>query len=206
MVLKVLADTRQVVKRGDPQRRQLVRRTDAGQQQQLGRIERPAGEDHLAVGQRALDLAVLLVFDPDRPPLFQQDAMGESPGLDFQVGPAPYRVQEAGGGRGAPAVVDGELGCGEPLGLGAVEIVEDLVAQRLGRLDQPERDHPVGPVARNAEFAARAMEGVLAAPVVLALLEVRQHLRVAPALHAELAPVVVVDRMAPRIHHAVHGR
>ncbi len=148
----------------------------------------------------------MLVFDPDRPALLQQHPAGERAGLDPQIGPVAHRVQEAGGGRGAAAVVHGELGRRETLGLRGMEIVEDLVAERPGRLDQPGSDHPVGRMPRDAELAAGAMEGVLAPPVVLAFLEVGQDLGVAPALEPELAPVVVIDGVAPRIHHAVHRR
>ena len=64
-----------------------------------------------------------------------------------------------------------------------------------------------GAVVLDLERAALAAHlGIAALHVVLGFPEVGQHVVVAPAFVAELAPVVVVDRMAPRIHHAVHGR
>ena len=56
---------------------------------------------------------------------------------------------------------------------------------------------------RHAQRTADAVEFVRAAFVVLGLLEERQHGIPVPALAAELAPVVVVGRIAAHIHHAV---
>ena len=71
------------------------------------------------------------------------------------------------------------------------------------RLDHRVDQRVHGAAVGHAERAADAVEGVLAALVVLRALEVRQHLVVAPALGAAGRPVVVVGAVAADVDHRV---
>ncbi len=206
VVLQVLADAGQVVQRLDPHSGQLVGRPHAREQQQLGRVEGPAAEDHLARGHGPPDFAVLPVLDADRPALLDQHPVAQRPDFHREIRPAEHRLQEPGRGRAPPALVHGELGGGETFRLGGVEVFEALEAERLGGLQQLGGDELVGIVPRDGQFALAPVIQALAPPVRLALLEVGQHLRVAPPREAELAPVVVVHGVAAGIHHPVHRR
>ena len=69
MVLEVLADAGQVVDDRDPEGSQLLGVADARQLEELGRVDRAAGEDHLAPKAR---------FGP-RPPAAVFDTHGAGP-------------------------------------------------------------------------------------------------------------------------------
>ena len=73
MVLQVLADPGQVDDERDAVRLQLRRRPDAGQLQELRRVDRPAGKDHLARRRANSLVAVAAVADADRPPALEDD-------------------------------------------------------------------------------------------------------------------------------------
>ena len=57
--------SRQVARKLGITRSELIRRADTGQQQQLRRVDRPAGEDY-AAGFCSQDLPPLAVFDTGR--------------------------------------------------------------------------------------------------------------------------------------------
>ena len=59
---------------------------DAGQHQQLRRLERAGRKDHLAPGANLLGLLALPVLDADRALALEQDAGGVRMGLDAQIG------------------------------------------------------------------------------------------------------------------------
>ena len=63
-----------------PSSAQLARRADARQHQQLRRVDRPAGEDHLAPARSAVTLAALDVIDADRAAPLDEDARGQRAG------------------------------------------------------------------------------------------------------------------------------
>ena len=88
-----------------PMRAQQLGRAEPGELQQLRRVERAAGQDHLAAGVRDARRAAVPVFDADRAPALEQDAAGQRVGLDRQIGPPPRLPQIADRGRPAPAVL-----------------------------------------------------------------------------------------------------
>ena len=60
----------------DSETAQLVCGADAGEQQELGRLDRPAADDHLALGPDLLDGAVVRELDAHAPPALEQRAAG----------------------------------------------------------------------------------------------------------------------------------
>src|SRR5205807_4083699 len=90
--------------------------------------------------------------------------------------------------------------------VGTVEVLDPLVAGLLAGLEEALVDLRWIGLVGDVERSAGAVEVVAAAFVVLGLLEERQYVVVAPALVAELAPVVVVPGVAAHIEHGVDRR
>ena len=67
VVLEVLADAGQVVDDRDAERQQLRRVADARELEELGRVDRAAGEDHLPAEDRSRPAARRVDLDADRP-------------------------------------------------------------------------------------------------------------------------------------------
>ncbi len=201
---QVLADALEIHDRADAVRDQLVRRPDAGQHQQLGRIERPAAEDHLALGADLTKLALLGDLDPHRAAGLNQDPGGQRLHLQRQVRATERRMQIGAIGAGAPAaLVDGHLALGEALGDRAGKVVGHVVAGVLGRLHQGVVQQQARVDGPDAQGPRAAVVLALAPPAGLHPLEVGQHVRIAPALAAHLPPGVVVVGVAAHVEHAV---
>ena len=90
-----------------------------------------------------------------------------------------------------------------PLVVAVVEVVPARDADLLGGVAKGLEDVPAQPLARDLPLAAGAVQRALAAEAVLGAAEVGQHVVPAPAGIAELAPVVVVRRLAAHVDHAV---
>ena len=69
------------------------RRPDAGDLQQLRRVDGAARHDHLALGAQELRLATLADIDADRAPALEDDARDERLRLDEQVLPSHRRPE-----------------------------------------------------------------------------------------------------------------
>ncbi|MNY20598.1 hypothetical protein D3C86_1540850 [compost metagenome] len=74
VIVEPSPDPRQIVHNLKPQIPQLGRRTDARQQQQLRRIDRPGGQQYLVSGMGLMNLTVLLVLDPNGALAVEQNA------------------------------------------------------------------------------------------------------------------------------------
>ena len=88
MVLQVLPDAGQMMHARDAVLAKRGAIADARQHQQLRRLERAGGDDHLAPRADLLGLLALPVFDADRALALEQDAGGVRAGLDAQIGAA----------------------------------------------------------------------------------------------------------------------
>ena len=84
VVLQVLADAREVVDDVDPERLELARVADAGELQQLRRVDRAAAEDHLA-GLDPLRPDPARDLDADRPRAVEEHAIHERAAAHVEV-------------------------------------------------------------------------------------------------------------------------
>ena len=174
-------------------------RADAGEQQELGRVEGTAREDHLP-GEDPLRAPPLGDLDADRPRALEDDLRHECPGPDLEVLPLAHdRVQVGPRGRQPPTPVDVAVERREPF----LAIPVDVLGQRIaGLLDALEE----GREQRVGRGAALQDQGpVVAAPRVvrrgrerrLHPLEVGQAMGVVPGRHAGIGgPPLEVERVA----------
>src|SRR5258708_6558024 len=85
MVLQVLPDAGQMMHGRDAVFRQRLAVADAGEHQELRRLERAGGYDHFAAGANLLPLMALDVLDPDRALALEQDSGGMRERFDTQI-------------------------------------------------------------------------------------------------------------------------
>ena len=205
MVLQVFAD-RQVRHHRNAHLVQMIGRSDARQHQQVRRVERARGKNDFLRGFRLHHHAVVLVFDARRARSLHGDAQRMRLDVDPQVAAAAYGLEEGIGGRRAAPVSDRVLAAPEAFAAGAVVVRRHGELRGLGGLDPGRKERIVGLGPFSAQWPVAAAVGALAADPCLAAFEVRQDLRIGPALRAVARPAVVIAAMAPRVGHHVHRR
>ena len=187
-----------------PQRAQQFGLADAGQLEQLRRVDRAAGDDHLARGPRLPLRPADGIAHADAALAFEDQRLGHRALLDHKVRPRARRVEIAIGRALAAALGDRHLRHADAfLGLAVLVGIEGQADALGGRDHLLQQRHLVARRVGDAQHAVAAAELVGAAVVALHALEDRQHVLVAPAAIAELRPVVVVLRLAADIDHAV---
>ena len=203
MIVEIVADARQVGDHRDAERAQMLGRPEPGQLQKLRRVECAAGDQDLGVGACRLGRAAGEIFDAGRLAPVEQDARRQRLRHHMQVGALARRLEIGRRGRGAHAAAHGGLVEARALLGRAVEIVVARIAALLRGLDEGLGERmPVAHVG-DAKRPARAVVVVGAALVVLGHAEVRQHVLMAPAGVAELAPMVEVLGLAADVDQAV---
>ena len=105
MVLQVPADAGQIVDDPDAVLLQMPGRADAGEHQELRRVDRPAAQDDFAAGAGGAQRIALAVFDAARAPAVQQQPGRQRVLRHGQVGAPcrPFQGRFQIGVRGAPA-------------------------------------------------------------------------------------------------------
>ena len=182
---------------------QQIRRTDAGELQQLRRIIRAAGNQNFLARPRGAHAAFLLVFDRPGAAALEHDALRQRRGLDAQIAAVPRRAQI--GPRRARPPPAPRRGLKQPGAfLGRAVEIRIVRNAGLGRgVDKGLRQRIGMPRIRHRQRPAGAMKFVGAALLVLRLLEIGQHVVKSPAGIAELAPAVVILMLAAHIEQAV---
>ena len=203
MVLKVCAHARLVEHRGDPQRAKCLCRADAGQLQEAGGTDGARGQDHLCPRR---DAAAIHHLDPHRPAAFDQQPPDRRAGAHGQVRPAPVRRQIGHRGGRPARVALGQLVIADAVLRLAVDVHVTRDAKCCGRLEIRLADRQRRDGLADAKGAALAVKAVLERVVILGLAEIGQHVVIAPAGAAHLAPVVVILRIAARVDLRVDGR
>ena len=180
------------------------RGADARDLQDVRRVDGAARHDHLAVGAHLGEVAAALEGDADAALALEQQLAALRLGLDAQVGPALGLAQKSLRRRAAQAAAPRHLRIADALALLAVEIGIEREARLLRGFDEAMGERQDGAVVLDLERPALAAHlGIAALHVVLGLLEVGQHVVVAPAAAAHLRPAVEVGRRAAHIEHAV---
>ena len=179
-------------------------RADARQLQELRRVDRAARQDQLAAGARRHRAAVLQILDADGTLPFEQDFRRQRVRLDADIGALHRGPQEGARRRHAAPVPGVQLVDADAFLRGAVEILihrQPGFGRRLHELFG-QRMHASAIVGHVHRPAAPAI-GVGAGLVVFDRLEIGQQVGKAPARIAEVAPAIIVGRMAPDPHHGI---
>ena len=191
VVLQVLADAGQRMQRLDAIVLQHRRIADAGELQQVGRVDRAGRQAH---------------HQPGAAPAGEGQAQRLGLGPERQVGPVQGGLEEAGRRGPAHAALLVDLEVAAALVVAAVEVVH-LGYAVLGRRFAEEVQHAPGQAhVLDPPLAALTVQFVGAAHAVLRAPEVGQQVGPAPAGIAELAPMVVVGGLAAHVDHAVDRR
>ena len=174
-------------------------RAHAGEEQQLGRIERTAREDHLP-REDPLRAPPPGDLDADRPRPLEEDLRHECPGPDLEVPPLAHdRVQVGPRRRQPPAPMDVAVEWREAFLAIPVDVVGQRIAGLLGALEEG-REQRIG---RGA--ALQDERAVVASPRIVGRcrerrlhpLEVGQAMGVVPGRHAGIGgPPLEVERVA----------
>ena len=203
MVVQVLADARQVDRRRDADRAQVIGRTDAGEHQELRRAEGAGADDHLARGEGLAGLAAHGVGQAEGPPLVEQHPLAERAGPDGQRGVRRDTPQVGPGRGGAQAALDVHVEAAEALLPRAVDVAGRREAGLAAGLEEGPAERVELGLAADPDRPLAAAVAVGAGRESLQALEVGQHLVVAPAAAAALGPALVVQRVAAQVDHAV---
>ena len=207
MILQVPADGREVLRDGDSVGGQRLGVADPRKLQQMRRVHRPGGQDHLPSGRDAPHDAFVLDLDAGDAPAIDEETAHMRLRPQRQVRSRQGGLQEGARRRPAPPAMLVDLEIAAAFIVAAVEIVGGRDAL-LGRGAAEDLEHlPGQPLPGDPQFAAAPVIGPRRVHLaVLALQEIGQHVRPAPAFIAELAPVVVIRRLAAHVDHAVDRR
>ncbi len=206
VVLQILADTGKVTDHVDAEAPEVIGVPDAGELQELRRVEGTTARDHLGPTRRVAR-SPLPVLDPDTTGSLEQQSVRGGTGDQREVRAIEHRVQ-IGTGRTEPApahhvLVEG----GEPLLTEPVDVVGPAEAGLWPGLE-PRLEQRVGSgAAFEREWAIITTPLVGAGQALLHPLEVRQAVAIVPGFHARpFGPLLIVGRIPSLEDHAVDAR
>ncbi|MBB4234746.1 hypothetical protein GGD57_001302 [Rhizobium esperanzae] len=205
MVLEIAADTRQTMFHLDAVAFDFGRIANAGQHQDLWRVDGAGGKDDFATRSCNLDFAVLFELDPDRLFVLEHEPADYGIDLHRQVRTLHGGPQEGSGRRRAPTVFDVEIVDAETVLRGAVEVGVERIAGLFAGL---QIDH--GKLIDDRRLADRqdatgAVEGIVSSKIFLRLAEIGQHILERPAGIAKLAPRIEIMRISANILSTVEN-
>ena len=143
------------------------------------------------------------VLKANRAVLVEQDAPSQRLRQHRQIRTSHRRFQEHLRGACAAAVADGEVGRAETFLLESIVVGCMRMSRSLAGLHVGAMNSAAVVRLRYGKRATGAVKVVGTGVEIFRALEVGQHVRVGPAAQPDLAPLVVVARMTPAIHHAV---
>src|SRR3954464_3295171 len=208
VVLQALADAGQRVTHLDAELAQKLGRSDPGQLQQLRRVVGAAGQYYFLVGADFGNGATLAAFDvahADRALAVEDDLGRMRMGAHMDIRPFARGMQKRSRGADAAAVLNGTLRVGDAFLDRAVVVgvARNAEAHRTSHERLAERIAPLH--GGNRQTAVAPAIGILAlADAPLQPLEIRQHIRIAPAAIAELRPGVEILALAAIVDVAVN--
>ena len=181
-------------------------RPDAGQQQDLRRADRAGGEHDFAAAARRARLAVLPPAHAGGAPAVERQRFDEAAGFEPQIGAIERGLEESARRRHAPAALLVDVKGAAAFVVAAVEVGDGFDAGLFGGGAERVEQIPAHARRRYGPFAADGMRGAFAHEVIFVPLEKRQHVVPAPAGESELAPMIVIGRLAAHIDHGVDRR
>ena len=204
VVAQVLAHPGQVLQHLDAELPQLLRRPDAGQLQQLRRVEGACTDDHFAAGAHLAARAALIEAHADRAPVFEQDAGGLRRDAQVDAAAPDRRMQKRSGATDPPTFENIALEIARALLARAVvvRVARNAEFTRSGDKGFAQRRGPVR-IGDRQRTAAAAQAIVARADPAFRTHEVRQHVGVAPALVAGRRPVIEIIRLAAAVDQPV---
>ena len=203
VVLQIIADAGRVEHDLDAVLLQQVGRSHAGELQQLRRVIRAAGDQDFLARPRRAHAAFLLVFDRFGATSFEQDALRQRRGFDMQIAAGLRRAQIGERRAGAAAAPCRGLEKSRAFLGRAVEIGIGRNAGLGGGDHKGFRQGIVVPPIGHRQRSVAAVVFVRSALLALGLLEIGQHVVIAPAGIAALTPAIVILVLAPHIEQAV---
>ncbi len=203
VILQVVSDPGRIEHHSDAVLVQQRRGPDAGQLQQLRRVVGAAGHQHFLARLRDPERTALPIFDGASAASIEQNPLRLCGGFDLQVAAAPRGTKI--GKRGAGATAAPCRGLEKPGALlgRAVEVGIGGNAGFRRRHYKGLRKRIGVPPVGHRQRAADAVKFVGAALLVFRLLEVGQHVVIAPAGVAPLPPAVIVLMLAANVEQAV---
>jgi len=204
VILQVAPDCGDVGHHLDVEPAQRLGLADAGQHQQLWRIDRAAAGDHLAPGPHEPHHTALKVLDPDCSACLEHDPQRQAARQHLQIGPS-HRWPQVGAHRApAPAAQRGLVHRPETFLPIAVHVLRVRIPGLLGGLQERTKERIAHRRRGDGQRSALAVIRVRALQAVFGTDEIRQAMRVRPLLQAwPLRPAVVVEGMAADVNHAV---
>ena len=205
MVLQIASDALAVEHDIDAERRQPVGRADAGAVQHLHRSDRARAQNHFALGAGLDDFTALDEAHADGAAVLDDQAIDQHVLFQPQIGAVQHRLEKAARGRPAPAALLVDVEIADAFIVAGVEIRNPPDAHFLGGIADRIENVPGQPRRFDPPAAAGAMMFALAEEMILQPPEQRQHVVIAPAGEAELAPVIVIGGLSAHRDHGVDG-
>ena len=186
---------------------QFVAVADAGQHQDLRRLDRAGAHDDLAPSPQDFPPAVLPILGADGLVSLDQYPQHARPALDAEIG-SFSEVRMDIGARGAAtfAVLLRHLVEAEALLLGSVEILADREAGLACRLQEDPVKQVVGAQSGDVERAGPAVPFAAEILVAFGLLEIGKNVGERPAFVPERRPMVIVRTVPTGVDHGVDRR
>src|SRR5579872_675490 len=185
---------------------ELVGAADAGQHENLRRIDRAGREDDLPIGAGVKAFAVAPIFHRHGAAALDDNSLSQGVRGDDKIRPPKNRAQESFRGAAPLAVPDRKIIAAEAFLLLAIEIVIDGVARLPAGFDEQVEERILAARAANGQRPPGAMKGVAALDMAFRLAKVWEDFRIAPAGKAELRPAIVIAAIAAHIDHAIDRR
>jgi hypothetical protein len=203
MVLQVAPDLRRIMYHRDAVLVKMIRRPDARQHQQLRRVDRAAAEDHFTLCPDRFAHTLADDLDALCPAALDDDPRRDRLRQQVEIAAPPPRLSESHCHAGAAAVCDVGVDPAKTLDGISVEIVDDRASRLTGSCEERIADQQIDTRLLDRHRAVGAMPLAGTAAVALGFLEVGQHLVERPSLAAALGPLLVFERVAAQVQHAV---
>ena len=180
-------------------------RADAGELQQLRRLQGPGAQDHVALRAGLPDLPALDPLHAHGTAALEQHPRHLGPQFQPQVRALPRGLQKGPGCAGAPTAPDGQLVSTDTKVRRRIEVGVARQAGLHARLHPGLAVRVVVAQVRDAELTLCAMEFAGPALITLGAAEVRQHAAVVPPHGPRPHPIGIVLMLAADVDQAVDG-